>query len=195
MRTRRLPSHVLSVMAAGLLAAGCQHREAAVVTTPVPTVSGAAPTAKPQPPVKEVTEPFPSRSVESQSAPPSGAESSLATIYFDYDSSSLSADDRHRLEQDAAWLGAHPRARILIAGNCDERGTVEYNIALGDRRAAAARQYLIDLGIDASRIRTVSYGKERPADPGHDEAAWAKNRRDDFTKIDSGSASGNATAR
>jgi peptidoglycan-associated lipoprotein len=110
-----------------------------------------------------------------------GDNSMFHTIYFDFDKSDLREDDRRRLQENAAWLKTHPKDRIVIAGNCDERGTIGYNIALGDRRASAARRYLINLGIDPSRIQTVSYGKERPVDPGHDEVAWAKNRRDDFS--------------
>jgi peptidoglycan-associated lipoprotein len=82
-----------------------------------------------------------------------------------------------------AELEKNPGAVIRIEGNCDERGTVEYNLALGEKRAKAALDYLVKMGIDPSRISTVSYGKERPMDPGHTEAAWAKNRRDDFVIV------------
>jgi peptidoglycan-associated lipoprotein len=75
-------------------------------------------------------------------------------------------------------------ASVLIQGHCDERGTVEYNLALGEKRAKAARDYLVDLGISADRIRTISYGEERPANPGHDESAWSQNRRAEFVRTD-----------
>jgi len=77
-------------------------------------------------------------------------------------------------------LAAHPRLEIRITGNCDERGSTEYNLALGERRAASAKRYLLAHGVAAARVEIVSYGKEHPLDPGHDEGAWAKNRRDDF---------------
>ncbi len=158
--------------------AGCHHREAA--PTPASASTSAAPTLQP---AKEFTESFPSPSAGSESTPSQAVGADLVAVYFDFDKSELRPDDRRRLNENAKWLTAHPTDRILIEGNCDERGTVAYNLALGERRARSARQYLIDLGIDPSRVQIVSYGKERPADPGHDEAAWSKNRRDDFTKI------------
>ena len=97
--------------------------------------------------------------------------------YFNYDDSTLSADAQSALSTSAAWLKKNPQYNLLVEGHCDERGTEQYNLALGDRRANTAKEYLATLGVDASRIRTVSYGEERPFDPGHDEAAWAKNRR------------------
>ncbi|PYO44366.1 MAG: peptidoglycan-associated lipoprotein Pal, partial [Gemmatimonadetes bacterium] len=102
------------------------------------------------------------------------------TIHFDFDKSYVRPGDAGVLDRKIPVLKANPTARIQIAGNCDERGSDEYNLALGNRRAISARRYLVDHGIDASRIETVSYGKERPLDPGHDEAAWAKNRNDEF---------------
>ena len=101
-------------------------------------------------------------------------------IHFDYDKSEVGAADQPRLDRKLAILGAHPRLEIRIAGNCDERGSDEYNLALGERRAAAAKRYLVAHGIAAGRIDIVSYGKEHPLDAGHTEDAWARNRRDDF---------------
>lgn len=101
-------------------------------------------------------------------------------IHFDYDNYNLKPEDREMLKKDAAWLAKHKNYNVVIEGNCDERGTVEYNLALGERRAAEAMKYFVELGIDKKRIKTISYGKERPLDPGHDEEAWAKNRRDHF---------------
>jgi peptidoglycan-associated lipoprotein len=101
-------------------------------------------------------------------------------IYFDFDQADLKPEARAVLEKKAEWLRAHPSYSLWIDGNCDERGTEEYNLALGERRAHAAKKYLMDLGIAGDRIRTISYGEEKPVDPGHDEEAWAKNRRDDF---------------
>ena len=103
-----------------------------------------------------------------------------AVVYFDYNSAELSNDARAILETKIPLLSANPELRIRIAGHSDERGSDEYNLALGQRRAAAAKRFLTQRGIAANRIETVSYGEERPAVDGHDEAAWAQNRRDEF---------------
>jgi peptidoglycan-associated lipoprotein len=108
------------------------------------------------------------------------ASMELQTIYFDYDSSALKPDAKAKLERGADWLKRHPKVNVQIEGHCDERGTNEYNLALGERRALAARRYLISLGINTDRIFTISYGEERPAVEGHDESAWKFNRRGEF---------------
>jgi peptidoglycan-associated lipoprotein len=102
-------------------------------------------------------------------------------IYFDYDDSSLKDIDRGIINKKAAWLNNNPDASIVIEGHCDERGTTEYNLALGDRRAESARSFLIDLGINPARLEKISYGEEMPVNPSHDDEAWAKNRRAHFT--------------
>jgi peptidoglycan-associated lipoprotein len=104
----------------------------------------------------------------------------LENIYFDFDKSFIRDDAKPNLEKVAEFMKENRDVRVLIEGHCDERGTNEYNFALGDRRAQAAKNYLMTLGIDGSRIKTISYGEERPEDPGHNEDAWAKNRRDVF---------------
>lgn len=101
-------------------------------------------------------------------------------VLFEFDSAKLSDEAQNILRKKAEWLKENPRARIIIEGHCDERGTDEYNLALGDRRAYSSKSFLLDLGIDDSRITTVSYGEERPLDPGSGEDAWAKNRRAHF---------------
>lgn len=101
-------------------------------------------------------------------------------IYFDFDKSTLTPAAQENLLRKAEWLRDNPDATVTIEGNCDERGTNEYNLALGDRRAESAKAFLVDLGIDPARITTISYGEERPVDPRHNEEAWAKNRRDHF---------------
>jgi len=106
-------------------------------------------------------------------------------VYFDLNQWRLDDSDRAVLQRQAAWLQSYPSVRILVAGNCDERGTREYNLALGERRASIVRDYLVGLGVDPSRVDTVSYGKERPIDGGSNDAAWAKNRNG-FTQIVSG---------
>jgi peptidoglycan-associated lipoprotein len=101
-------------------------------------------------------------------------------IYFDFDKSELKPEARAVLEKKGSWLRAHPEFFLRIEGHCDERGTSEYNLALGERRANAALQFLNALGVSMARMSTMSYGEERPVDPGHSENAWAKNRRGEF---------------
>jgi len=103
-----------------------------------------------------------------------------AMIHFDLDKSNIRADDMGALDQKVAILQANPELKIRIGGHCDERGSDEYNLALGNRRAQSAKQYLVSHGIDASRIETQSWGEERPLVDGHDENAWSQNRRDEF---------------
>lgn len=98
-------------------------------------------------------------------------------VFYDYDSAMLSAESQRTLERQAAWLKQYPNMSVTVEGHCDERGTREYNLALGERRAASAKKYLVGLGVAANRISTISYGKERPAVIGSDESAWAQNRR------------------
>ncbi len=107
-------------------------------------------------------------------------------IHFDYDKALIRGGDASVLDQKVAILQANSGLRVRISGHCDERGSDEYNLALGNRRATAAKQYLVSHGIDGSRIETVSYGEERPIASGHDEAAWAQNRRDEFEILSGG---------
>jgi len=113
----------------------------------------------------------------------SSLQSALEKIYFDFDAADLSGQARAALTKDAGLLQQQPAVKIRIEGNCDERGSAEYNLALGERRATAAKKYLVTLGIPEGRLATISYGKEHPAVEGHDEAAWAKNRRDEFVVV------------
>lgn len=106
------------------------------------------------------------------------AINAVGDVYFAYDKYNLNEDSKKTLQKYVDWLSAHPQYSVRIEGNCDERGTVEYNLALGERRATAAMKYIVDLGIDKNRISVISYGKEKPVDQGHDEASWWKNRRD-----------------
>ena len=110
----------------------------------------------------------------------SGEGGPLSDIPFDLDSAVLGDQARATLEKSALWLQGHRDTRVTVEGHCDERGTVDYNLALGEQRARAALDYLVSLGVSAVRLRVVSYGKERPLDPGSDEAAWARNRRAHF---------------
>lgn len=104
----------------------------------------------------------------------------MKKVYFEFDKARLTAEARAILEENAAWLREHPEIKVQIEGHCDERGTAEYNLALGERRATSVRNYLISLGIDPARLYTISYGEERPVDRRHNEEAWAKNRRAEF---------------
>jgi peptidoglycan-associated lipoprotein len=149
------------------------------------------PQAKEQPKAEKVEQPVVKEPVLSEeqifaekSLEEINKEKPLANIYFDFDKSNIRDDAKPVLEANAAWLTKYQTVKILIAGNCDERGTEEYNLALGERRAKSAMDYLITLGIPADRMKIISYGKSQPIDPGHDEAAWAKNRNDQFTIIE-----------
>ncbi len=108
----------------------------------------------------------------------------LKPVYFDFDRSFIKDDAKAVLRANAAWLKAHPKATTKIEGNCDERGTKEYNQALGQRRAASAKKYLTDLGISGKRISLISFGKEKPVCSESTEACWQKNRRDDFVVLE-----------
>ena len=142
-----------------LATAGCKKRVPDDIPQVVP------------PPVAPVVVPPP---VE---APPAAAVTSLARAYFAVDSSALTAEAKRALDEDARLLSANPQVRVEIQGHCDERGTTEYNLALGQRRAQAARSYLVARGVSANRLTTVSYGEERPMLSGSDEGAWGQNRR------------------
>ena len=107
-------------------------------------------------------------------------QTAFEDIYFVFDKSTIEPEAREILKRLASLLGSNKNYSLVVEGHCDERGTVEYNLALGQRRADAAMKYLVDLGLDKESIKTITYGKERPLDPGHDEEAWAKNRRAHF---------------
>lgn len=148
---------------------------------PPPPTAGTRP-AEPPAPVREPIppEPLASDSVASRSLDDLNRDSPLQPVFYDYDSNELNNAGRTVLQGNAAVLKKYPTWVITIEGHCDERGTAEYNLALGERRAVAARTYLVSLGIDANRLRTVSYGSEFPFDPAHQDSAWNKNRRAHF---------------
>jgi len=147
---------------------------AACASTPPPTPQPSPQlTAQPAPPPAPPPQPAPAP------APKPAAPISPASIYFDFDSAELSSDARSTLQTFFEALRDRPLVPVRIEGNCDERGTAEYNLALGQRRADAARNYLVNLGLERARITAVSNGEEKPRARGHDEAAWQENRRDD----------------
>nr|BFD58434.1 peptidoglycan-associated lipoprotein Pal [Bdellovibrio sp. CKG001]BFD61863.1 peptidoglycan-associated lipoprotein Pal [Bdellovibrio sp. HM001]BFD65701.1 peptidoglycan-associated lipoprotein Pal [Bdellovibrio sp. HAGR004] len=110
----------------------------------------------------------------------SGKIAGLVTVHFGYDKSSLDASSKKDIATNVEWMKANPSVRVQIEGHCDNRGTIEYNVALGERRANAVKAYMVSLGIPAERLSTISYGKEKPLEMGDSEAAWAKNRRANF---------------
>lgn len=111
-------------------------------------------------------------------------EKPLGTIYFDYDRAVVRADAQGTLDANAAWMKKFKTAKVLVEGHCDERGTEEYNLALGEKRAKAAQDYLLSTGVAAGRLKIISYGKSQPVNPGHDESAWQMNRRAQFVVIE-----------
>ena len=173
-----------------LVTVGACAKKTPPVARPMPPPAadpnaGGAPAPPPAPP-QPVNEPVivPAMPAEdaigSKSLDDLNRDSPLSPLYFPLDSSDVSAEGQQVLQANAAVLKKYPTMQITIEGHCDERGTAEYNLALGERRALSAKNYLVSLGIPADRIKTVSYGKEFPFDPGHDENAWGKNRRAHF---------------
>jgi peptidoglycan-associated lipoprotein len=167
-----LSSVTLVALILTFLFVGCAKEE-----PPPPTVEARPPAAPPPPPPPPPVTPPP--------AGPSISQQEFQAfqnqdIYFDFDKYDLRTDARTILDRKASFLNQNSSVRVQIEGHCDERGTVEYNLALGERRANAAKQYLTTAGISAGRLSTISYGEERPLDPGHTEAAWARNRRAHF---------------
>jgi peptidoglycan-associated lipoprotein len=171
-----------------LVVGACGKKKSPVVrpmpAPPPPAVTPAPPPPTPPQPVTEPPivppEPVVEASVDAKPLDELNKEGLLKPVFFDLDAAELSPDAQQTLNQDAALLKEHSTWAITIEGHCDERGTAEYNLALGERRAVAARTYLVSLGIAADRLHTVSYGKEFPFDPGHAESAWSKNRRAHF---------------
>jgi peptidoglycan-associated lipoprotein len=164
----------LSILAVPLLVlAACSHAQPAPPPAAAEVVAPPAPSPAPAPAPEPVATPAP---------PPDLAP---ASVYFDFDSSDLSPATREVLQSFFQQAQNQPDRDIRIEGNCDERGTREYNLALGQRRADAAKQYLVNLGLDGSRITTISYGKERPRAQGDNEEAWKENRRDDLVPASS----------
>jgi peptidoglycan-associated lipoprotein len=161
---------LLAVLALATGTVGCAKKavEAPPAPPAPPPTEQPAPPAPPPPPPAEEPAPTPLQ------------QGDLQPVFFDFDSEALTGSARATLDANAKLLRDNPTAQITIEGHCDERGTVEYNLALGERRAQSARDYLVNAGIDASRIQLISYGKERPFDPGHTEEAWDKNRRAHF---------------
>ncbi len=185
---------LLVVLVSGFMLGGCSKKEVVKAEEPVVPAAKAAPEAPP--PVPEPPQPTPPPAplkaevlpeqvvvpVTKQEAVPAETahKVTLETIYFEFDKSDLRSQDRDILTRNARILMDKLKGNVKIEGHCDERGSAEYNLALGERRARSAMKYLVTLGVPADRLSIISYGKEMPIDPGHDEAAWAKNRRAQF---------------
>jgi peptidoglycan-associated lipoprotein len=184
-RQRRLDSMKQSLkvgflaLAATAFAVACSSKPKpapAPAPTPEPVSTPTVVTTEPEP------TPAPTPKVDKSDLAGSLGEVSsyLKPAFFEYDKADIRSDARDVLAANATWLKKYPSVRFTIEGHADERGTAQYNLALGDRRANAAKDYVVSLGVDASRIKTVSYGKERPFSTGHDEDSWQKNRRAHF---------------
>lgn len=171
----RVARPMLLMASAALVLGACKKKPVAEPPKPAPTPVEAAPT-RPTAPA-----PAPRDTMAEYNSKVATARAKLLeTIYFEYDADELRDDSKAILDEKIAILNANPNLKVRIAGHCDERGSDEYNIALGRRRAVAAKQYLTDRGISEARIETQSFGRERPAVPGSSEEAWSKNRRDEF---------------
>jgi peptidoglycan-associated lipoprotein len=191
--SQRLWKTLLLSAAAGTLAAaiacGGDKKPPVAPPPPPPPAPAPAPTAPPPPPPQPAPQPPPpppprvpteAEIWASKSVADLNNEKPLDDVFFEFDKSDLSDADRASLQKDSAYLTGHPSAVILISGHADERGTAEYNLALGERRAAATRDYLVSLGVQASRMNIVSKGKEAPFCTENVESCWAQNRRGHF---------------
>ena len=167
---------VLLVALIGIALGGCgcfQQQMKGETPPPAPPPAVAkAPEAKPAVPVAPPPAPAP--------APAPAPVMMLKDINFDFDKYNIRESDAAILKENTAWFKANPGKKARVEGHCDERGTVEYNLVLGQKRADSTKNFLVNLGVDGKLLETVSYGKEQPLDPGHNEAAWAKNRRAHF---------------
>lgn len=193
MRTRlRSALLVLSCLTLAVLLTGCPKRPVATVASAPAPAPPPAPAPAPPPPAPAAPAPTPPPPPAAVTPPPAPApapppaprefrpNAALRNVYFDFDKSAIRLDDAKILDASAAYLKANPNELVLIEGYCDERGTNEYNLALGERRAKAAMSYLVGKGIEGSRITVISYGKERPVCSEKTQSCWAKNRYDRF---------------
>lgn len=186
---RHTQALMVLVLLLTVVVAACGKKKPPVARPMPPPSTTAAETPPPTPPpppqpVIETPIPVPTMPaddrISSTSIDDLNRDSPLKPLFYNLDSADVSPEGQQVLQANAAVLKKYPTMQITIEGHCDERGTAEYNLALGERRALAAKNYLVSLGVPADRVRTVSYGKEFPFDAGHDDGAWAKNRRAHF---------------
>jgi peptidoglycan-associated lipoprotein len=185
MKTNRLM--VLAVLLTMTITACAKKAPPVARPMPPPPMDTTAPGNIPPPPPQPVSEPVvvppepvAEDSIAGRSLDDLNRDSPLKPLFFALDQSDVDAEGQKVLQDNAAIMKKYPEWQITIEGHCDERGTAEYNLALGERRALAAKNYLVSLGIPADKVKTVSYGKEFPFDPGHDDNAWSRNRRAHF---------------
>ena len=160
----------LLIATALIVLAGCAPKHRELPPQPLGTGGSTASGSVPQGPIPGSQEDF-------------VASVAADRVFFDTDKYDIDGEDQATLASQAKWLARYPQTRITIEGHCDERGTEEYNRTLGEKRAQALREYLVRLGVSADRIRTISYGEDKPAVQGHDDAAWSKNRRGEFVVL------------
>jgi len=185
---RLMPTVGVVLILLSVVAAGCARRQAPVAgPAPPPTAPPAVATSAPPPPPSRVEEALPvlpeaisEESIATRSLDEMNRDSPFKPVFYPLDSAELDEAGRAIVTANAELMKRSPTWVVTVEGHCDERGTAEYNLALGERRAVAVKTYLVSLGIAPGRVRTVSYGKEFPFNPGHDEGAWANNRRAHF---------------
>lgn len=182
----RIPVIVL-MLALAASAGACKKQKPVTMPPPAEPAPTTAP-AEPAPTTpKETVTDFPAEKPTARDVEPGidelNRQGVLKTVYFDYDQEQLREDARATLQANAAWLRAHPGYKVRIEGNADDRGTIEYNLALGQRRADSVREYLGSLGANTSTLEVISYGEEKPATEGESETSWSKNRRADFVIV------------
>ena len=186
-RVRRLISTIALVSAVAIAAAGCHKKAPAATPAPPPSPPPAAPATPPAPPPPPPPAPAPTppplteeEIFARKSLDQLNAERPLDDVFFDLDQSSIRGDSRAPLQKDADWLKRWTSTQITVEGHCDSRGSSEYNLGLGSRRATAVKDYLVSLGVSAGRITTVSKGKESPFCADENESCWQQNRRGHF---------------
>ena len=185
---KSIVKYILFLAFGALFAAGCAKHEMVKKDEGIPAAESSTSSAKRSGVVDQKTQPVSEAPVKGETlagtaktakpAPQPGAD--LEKIFFNFDSYALSPAARDVLAKNAKAIAKTAGVKVLVEGHCDEQGSDEYNLALGEKRARAAMQYLVTMGVPAERLSIISSGEEKPADPGQDEAAWAKNRRDEF---------------
>ncbi len=170
MLNKKIFTLIMLIAAAAFIVSSCGKKEEPAATPADEAVQAQQETA----PAEQPSE------VEAEAAEEPAPEIVLDRVYFEFDKATLTPEAKRTIEKNAEILKAHPEVTVVIEGHCDERGSTEYNLALGERRAESIKNYLVQLGISPDRLSTLSYGEERPLVEGHNEAAWAKNRRGEF---------------